>query len=78
MKKDVEEKEKNKFSLYFIVSLLLFVTSIIVYGLAVFWHPFGEPWMEWHIANAVVSIVLFFITTIFYMVKKGIMKWDDV
>src|SRR3990167_5840914 len=41
------------------VSIYLAIAAILVWGLAIFWHPFGEPELFWHGANFALVIYYF-------------------
>ena len=36
---------------------ILTITAVIIYLLAIFWHPFGTPLLAWHIINLLVIFV---------------------
>lgn len=69
-----QEKDKddveidNKYVVY--GSAAVCVISCIVWILAMLWHPFGVPLLQWHVINGVITFGSFIILLMATFQKK--------
>lgn len=73
-KLEEKEEKKKKNATWVYVSAVLCVTSIIVWILAVVWHPFGEAQLQWHVVNGMITLIFFFVFIGFANRDLGFLK----
>jgi hypothetical protein len=69
-----QEKLEKSYKKNALIWLVFAVICAIVYGLAIYWHPFGTPTIYWHVVNTFCSVWSLICSWVYYYRLKKLNK----